>query len=115
VHEIPVLEATMEFLNIAVILVVVLQVATGFAKASAARKAAEAAANNADILADIAVGKNTITFDKTDILAVALAVFVFWSVGSDSLPAREGLSAFIAVLAGTGVKELIEVWYPTRT
>lgn len=100
----------MDLLNIAVIAVVIAQIATGIAKAAAAKKAA---AGNGDLLAEIVIGKNTIKFDKTDILAVALAVFVFWAVGADRLPARDGLTAFVAVLTGTGVKEFIEAWYPT--
>lgn len=95
------------------IIAAVVQIVVGIANGIAAKRAVDKA-TNVDILAEVTIGKNTVKFDKSDILALALAVFIFWAVGRDRLDARDGLAAFVAVLTGTGVKEMIEAWYPGK-
>ncbi len=87
------------------------QVATGVAKGYAARRAVE---KRSAILGQVTVGNTAVSFDKSDILAIALVVFVFWSVNNKLLEAQAALGAFVAVLTGTGAKELIQAILPIR-
>jgi hypothetical protein len=86
------------------------QVIIGFFQARAARKAKT---ENSDLLAEITVGTGNVRFDTTDILAVAFAIFVFWSVANHHLEARSGLLAFVSVFGGTGIKDFLKSWWPT--
>jgi hypothetical protein len=100
-------------MDIAVVALIVfaVQVVTGIGavvsnrRAIAARRASDPAA---DILGEISAGGATIKFDKSDVLSVAFAIFVFWAVGNKTLAADQALGAFVAVISGTGVKELIQ-------
>jgi hypothetical protein len=94
---------------VAAILVAVVQIATGAASGYVARKAK---LESDDLLAEVTIGKGSVKFDKSDILAIALAVFIFWAVGNQTLSPESALAAFVAVLAGTGIKELIQALVP---
>jgi hypothetical protein len=96
----------------AAIIVLVVQIILGAAKAYAAKKAYQATANN-DLLAEVTVGNGTVKVDKSDILAVAFVVFVFWAVGIKDLDVKDALTSFVVVLSGTGVKKLIQALYPS--
>jgi hypothetical protein len=91
--------------------VCVVQVLTGGASAYAAKKAADAAN---DLLAEVTVGKGTVKFDTSDILAVAFGIFVLWAVANTKLEAREALAAFTVVLTGTGIKEVLHALLPLK-
>ena len=93
----------------AAILVALVQIATGLASGYAARKAKQQAN---DLLAEVTIGKGSVKFDKSDILAIALAVFIFWAVGKQTLSTETALAAFVAVLSGTGIKELVQALVP---
>src|SRR4051812_31954168 len=92
-------------------IVFLFQVLTGVAVAHATRAVAR---QNTDLLAQVAIGSTTIKFDKTDILAITFAAFVFWTVGTGRIDTTEALSAFVVVVTGTGVKEIIQAWWPTQ-
>jgi hypothetical protein len=94
----------------AAFIVLVIQVILGAVKAYAARKAYRAAN---DLLAEVTVGKGTVKFDKSDVLAIAFVIFVFWAVASKGLDEHEALTAFVVVLSGTGIKEFIQALIPT--
>jgi hypothetical protein len=102
------------------VIVLVVQVITGLARAWAARelirkaRAAGMAGTELDVQGEVTVGKTTVKLDKSDILAIAFAIFVFWAVGTARLGVEEATAAFVAILAGTGVKELIQALVPSR-
>jgi hypothetical protein len=99
----------MDNVTLATVVVVVVQIATGGAGAYAALKAIQ---KKNDLLADIVVGKTSIKFDKSDILSIAFAIFVFWAVANRTIDGGQGLGAFAAVISGTGVKELVQSIFP---
>jgi hypothetical protein len=67
-----------------------------------------------DLFGEIVVGKTTIKFDKTDLLAVTFSIFVFWAVANNHVTGNQALAAFLPALAGTGLKELFEAWWPKK-
>jgi len=102
------------------VVVLVVQVLTGVARAWAARKLIAQARKDTmvgaalDVQGEVTVGKTTVKLDKSDILAIAFAVFVFWTVGTNRLGVEEATASFVAILAGTGVKELIQALVPLQ-
>lgn len=102
------------------IVVLIVQVATGLARAWAARqliakaRAANLDATALDIQGEVTVGKTTVKFDKSDVLSIAFVIFLFWVVGTNRLGVEEAVAAFVAVLTGTGIKELIQALVPSR-
>ncbi len=94
------------------VIVLVIQLVTGGATAWVARRAVN---KKVDTLAEIATkGGTTVKFDKSDILAIAFAVFIFWGAGTRLLDSGQALGAFVAVVSGTGVKELIQALVPAH-
>src|SRR5437773_11216248 len=93
---------------VASVIVFLVQLGTGWVKAVAARNAAQSAN---DLLDEVTVGKGTVKFDKSDILAIAFVIFVFCAVGSDCLAVLDVVTAFVIVLAGTGLDDAVAAWY----
>jgi hypothetical protein len=101
----------MDNVLLAALVVAGVQIVTGIAAAYAAIKAIQ---KRNDLLADIVIGKTSIKFDKSDILSIAFAIFVFWAVANKAIDGSQGLGAFTAVISGTGVKELVQSIFPAR-
>lgn len=85
------------------------QVVTGIGAAYAARRAAQ---RKLDILGEFALGRMTLKFDKSDILALSFAIFLFWFVSEDKIETGDALASYTVVLTGTGVKELLRAIVP---
>ena len=49
-----------------------------------------------------------------DVLSIAFVLFVFWGYVAGRLAWRETLLPFVLVLIGTGLKEVFQVWLPSR-
>lgn len=94
------------------IVVAIVQVLVGVGNVIASTRALKA---QNDLLAEITVGSGSVKIDKTDIIAAAFSVFIFWAVSHGDLTGQQGVGAFVTVLAGTGVKEFIEAVLPKTT
>ncbi len=53
-------------------------------------------------------GKWSVKFDKSDILALAFVVFLFWGVAQGKLDAQSAFQTFAGLLAGAGGKEILD-------
>lgn len=91
------------------LIVAIVQVVVGIGNVIAANAALK---KDSDLLGEFTIGKASVKLDKTDIVALAFAVFVFWAVSNKEITGAEGVTAFVAVLTGTGVKEFIEAVLP---
>lgn len=53
-------------------------------------------------------GKWSVKFDKSDILALAFVVFLFWGVAQGKIDAQSAFGTFAGLLAGAGGKEILD-------
>jgi hypothetical protein len=54
-----------------------------------------------------------LVLNKSDILAIAFSLFVFFGVKNRDPSSRDALIAFSTVLGGVGLKAIIQAWYPS--